>query len=230
MAEWRKYMSKKRILIIGSSNLDFVMNMYKLPEAGETIIDNGGVAYIPGGRGASAAIAFSRLGAESVFCSKLGADIHGQKLYNYCKEKGVLIAAGLMMRFGAYVQAMKKAVSEGKIGKPVSGYAQFTCWYPDTPGAWRQSKKIAGGGAMMDMGVIGSSLSTIFGEIAVAIVGLFFYTRTAAERIDAPHRRGKEGDHPVVLAVIRAPHHDGVCRNLGHISPPPSAPVPSPAA
>ena len=82
-------MSKKRILVIGSSNLDFVMNMYKLPEAGETIVDNGGAAYIPGGRGASAAIAFSRLGAESVFCAKLGADIHGQKLYNYYKEIGL---------------------------------------------------------------------------------------------------------------------------------------------
>ena len=82
-------MSKKRILIIGSSNLDFVMNMYKLPEAGETIVDNGGAAYVPGGKGASAAIAFSRLGAESVFCSKLGADIHGQKLYNYYKEIGL---------------------------------------------------------------------------------------------------------------------------------------------
>jgi ribokinase len=63
--------------------------MYKLPEAGETIVDNGGAAYIPGGKGASAAIAFSRLGAESVFCSKLGADIHGQKLYNYYKEIGL---------------------------------------------------------------------------------------------------------------------------------------------
>ena len=82
-------MSKKRIRIIGSSNLDFVMNMYKLPEAGETIVDNGGVTYIPGGNGASAAIAFSRLGAESVFCAKLGADIHGQKLYNYYKEVGL---------------------------------------------------------------------------------------------------------------------------------------------
>ena len=82
-------MSKKRVLIIGSSNLDFVMNMYKLPEAGETVADNGGVAYVPGGKGASAAIAFSRLGAESVFCAKLGADIHGQKLYNYYKEIGL---------------------------------------------------------------------------------------------------------------------------------------------
>jgi len=77
----------------------------------------------------------------------------GQKVVEYCAGKGVLIAAGLMMRFGAYVQAMKQAVAEGKIGKPVSGYAQFTCWYPDMPGAWRQSKKNGGGGAMMDMGV-----------------------------------------------------------------------------
>ena len=80
---------KKRILIIGSSNLDFVMNMYKLPEAGESVVDNGGVSYIPGGKGANAAIAFNRLGAESVLCAKLGADIHGQKLYNYYKEIGL---------------------------------------------------------------------------------------------------------------------------------------------
>ena len=82
-------MSKKRVLVIGSSNLDFVMNMYKLPQAGESVVDNGGVAYIPGGKGANAAIALSRLGAESVLCAKLGADIHGQKLYNYYKEIGL---------------------------------------------------------------------------------------------------------------------------------------------
>ncbi len=77
----------------------------------------------------------------------------GQRVIDYCNAKGVKIAAGLMMRFGSYVQAMKKAVAEGKIGKPVSAYAQFTCWYPDMPGVWRQSKKNGGGGAMMDMGV-----------------------------------------------------------------------------
>ena len=48
---------------------------------------------------------------------------------------------------------MKKAIAEGKIGKPVSAYAQFTCWYPDIPGAWRQKKTQGGGGALVDMGV-----------------------------------------------------------------------------
>ena len=74
----------------------------------------------------------------------------GQKVVDYCESKGVKIAAGLMMRFGAYVMAMKQAIADGKIGRPVSGFSQFTCWYPDMPGNWRQSKKNGGGGAMMD--------------------------------------------------------------------------------
>ena len=79
----------KKILIIGSSNMDLSMNMYRVPEAGETLIDDGGVAYLPGGKGANAAVAFARLGADSVFCTKLGADLHGQKLYQYYKDQGI---------------------------------------------------------------------------------------------------------------------------------------------
>ena len=85
--------TQKRILIIGSANMDFSMNFYKMPERGETLVDDGGVAYIPGGKGANAAIAFKRLGADSVFCAKLGADVHGQKLYNYYKELGLNTSA-----------------------------------------------------------------------------------------------------------------------------------------
>ena len=77
----------------------------------------------------------------------------GLRVLEYCEGRGVKIAAGLMMRFGSYVQAMKAAIADGKIGRPVSGYCQFTCWYPDMPGVWRQSRKLGGGGAIMDMGV-----------------------------------------------------------------------------
>ncbi len=82
-------MPNKRILIVGSSNMDLSLNMYKLPSAGETVIDDGGVAYTPGGKGANAAIAFKKLGADCVFSTKLGADLHGQKLYGYYKELGL---------------------------------------------------------------------------------------------------------------------------------------------
>ena len=69
--------------------MDLSMNMYKLPAAGETLIDDGGVAYVPGGKGANAAVAFSKLGAEAHLCAKIGADVHGQRLYKYYKEIGL---------------------------------------------------------------------------------------------------------------------------------------------
>ena len=82
-------MTKKKILIVGSSNMDLSMNMFKVPEPGQTLIDDGGVAYIPGGKGANSAVALQRLGADCVFCAKVGADLHGQKLYQYYKDCGI---------------------------------------------------------------------------------------------------------------------------------------------
>ena len=82
-------MTDKRVLIIGSSNMDLALNVYKVPEAGETVMDDGGVAYTPGGKGANAAVAFSRLGANVVFATRLGVDAHGRQLYNYYKEEGI---------------------------------------------------------------------------------------------------------------------------------------------
>ena len=69
--------------------MDLSMNVYKIPEPGETIMDDGGVSYTPGGKGANAAIALGRLGADVAFCAKLGADLHGQRLYTHYKEAGL---------------------------------------------------------------------------------------------------------------------------------------------
>lgn len=79
----------KKILLIGSANMDLSMNMLRVPEPGETLIDDGGIAYTPGGKGANSAVAFAKLGADCVFCTKLGRDAHGQKLFNYYKECGI---------------------------------------------------------------------------------------------------------------------------------------------
>ena len=79
----------RKILVVGSANMDLSLNVYRTPEPGETLVDDGGVAYIPGGRGANAAIAFTRLGAEATLCAKLGADVHGQQLYKFYCEQGL---------------------------------------------------------------------------------------------------------------------------------------------
>ncbi len=75
------------------------------------------------------------------------------ELCKMAADKGLLMATGLVMRFNTYHQQLKKMVADGVFGQLVSCHAQFTCWYPDMPGNWRQSKATAGGGAMTDMGI-----------------------------------------------------------------------------
>lgn len=77
----------------------------------------------------------------------------GWEIVKVCKEEGVLLATGFMMRYHAYHQKMKEIVQSGKLGKIVTCRGQLTCWYPDIPGAWRQNKSLSGGGSLMDMGV-----------------------------------------------------------------------------
>ncbi len=69
-----------------------------------------------------------------------------------CKEAGVLLGVGLMMRFHSQHQAALQLIQEGKLGKPVYGRAQLSCWYPPIEGAWRQVPALGGGGSLMDMG------------------------------------------------------------------------------
>ncbi|MBQ3084515.1 MAG: Gfo/Idh/MocA family oxidoreductase, partial [Clostridia bacterium] len=52
------------------------------------------------------------------------------EIIEVCEKEGIKLGVGLMMRFHAYHQALKKIIAEGKIGEIVSMRAQFTCWYP----------------------------------------------------------------------------------------------------
>ena len=69
------------------------------------------------------------------------------------KAAGKQLTVGYMMKYHNLHELAKKLVSEGKIGKPVSVRARFSCWYPDIPGAWRQNPELGGGGSFMDLGV-----------------------------------------------------------------------------
>lgn len=76
-----------------------------------------------------------------------------EEIVSYCKEKGVRLAAGFMMRFSTMHRKIKELIDSGAIGQLVCTDAQFTCWYPEIEGAWRQYKGKSGGGALMDMGM-----------------------------------------------------------------------------
>jgi predicted dehydrogenase len=93
-------------------------------------------------------------GKKHVFCEKpLGMTVsEAEKMIKICKEEGVLLGTGLMMRFITQHQEALKLIRDGKLGKPVYGRAQLSCWYPPIEGAWRQDPKTGGGGSLMDMG------------------------------------------------------------------------------
>ncbi len=80
---------KKRILVIGSANMDFVSNTERLPDAGETVISMQNYMLVPGGKGANTAVASARLGADSIFCARLGKDSYGKVLYEFYKNEGI---------------------------------------------------------------------------------------------------------------------------------------------
>lgn len=65
----------KRILVIGSLNIDIVANVDHIPKIGETILANS-MDIIPGGKGANQACAIGRLGGEVTMFGAVGNDIY----------------------------------------------------------------------------------------------------------------------------------------------------------
>jgi len=77
---------KPKILVIGSANMDMVINTDHFPVPGETII-GGEFSLIPGGKGANQAVAAARLGGDVCFITQLGTDVFGnQNMENFKKE------------------------------------------------------------------------------------------------------------------------------------------------
>ena len=78
----------KRIVVVGSINLDLVGATRRIPIAGETVA---GLRFqtFPGGKGANQAVAAARLGASVSMLGKLGADAFGAQLRKSLEESTV---------------------------------------------------------------------------------------------------------------------------------------------
>lgn len=105
---------------------------------------------------------------KHVLCEKpLGLTFkEAEKIVKVSIEENIYLGTGYMMRFLAQHQAALKLIEESKIGKPVYGRAQLSCWYPPINNAWRQEPETGGGGSLMDMGShCIDLLEMFFGEI-----------------------------------------------------------------
>jgi ribokinase len=82
---------KPHIAVIGSAQIDLVMSVDRVPEAGETLT-GGEFSMIPGGKGANQAVALGRLGAAVDFIGRVGEDPFGDTLLLSLRKSGVNIS------------------------------------------------------------------------------------------------------------------------------------------
>ena len=78
------------IVVLGSLNMDLVINAQRAPEAGETLPASD-FHTIPGGKGANQAAAIGKLGASVAMIGSVGADDFGRQLRNALAEHKVAI-------------------------------------------------------------------------------------------------------------------------------------------
>jgi predicted dehydrogenase len=92
---------------------------------------------------------------KHVLCEKpLALNVAGaRKTVELARSCKVQFGVAFMMRFHSQHQEAQKIIQSGKLGKPVYGRAQLSCWYPPLEGAWRQDPSKSGGGSLADMGV-----------------------------------------------------------------------------
>jgi ribokinase len=76
------------IVVVGSSNVDLVMKMPRLPKVGETVTDCT-FAQVFGGKGANQAVGAARAGGDVVFVSCVGDDAYGRQVVQSLKADGI---------------------------------------------------------------------------------------------------------------------------------------------
>jgi len=76
------------IAVLGSANIDLVVEMAGIPGRGETVLGTSMHRY-SGGKGANQAVAAARLGADVCFFGKVGKDSPGDEVLRSLHESGV---------------------------------------------------------------------------------------------------------------------------------------------
>ena len=67
------------IVVVGSLNMDLVVQVPTIPKPGETVLGNKYKSF-PGGKGANQSVAAARLGATATMIGQVGSDPFGEAL------------------------------------------------------------------------------------------------------------------------------------------------------
>lgn len=80
----------KKVIVIGSVNIDYTARVQKLPRKGETILAKE-TSISLGGKGANQAIALHRLGCDTTFIGAIGSDSEAEFARRKLKEYGLRV-------------------------------------------------------------------------------------------------------------------------------------------
>lgn len=78
----------KKVIVLGSLNMDLTIACDLIPQAGETVEGNGFMT-TPGGKGGNQAVAAARLGAPTCLIARVGRDWFGDQLLRSLRDYGV---------------------------------------------------------------------------------------------------------------------------------------------
>lgn len=81
-------MSAPNIVVIGSLNMDIVVESDRFPVQGETLLGKA-IRFLPGGKGANQAVASARLGASTRMIGAVGGDSFGRELLQALTNEGI---------------------------------------------------------------------------------------------------------------------------------------------
>lgn len=91
------------------------------------------------------------------------------------KRQNSIAGVAMVMRHHSAHKKIKKMIADHTIGQVVCCRAQLNCWFPKMKGNWRQNPKMAGGGALVDMGthcidllrfLLDDEVEWVFGDIS----------------------------------------------------------------
>jgi len=77
-----------KIVVVGSSNTDMILQMEHIPRPGETIL-GGQFAMAAGGKGANQAVAAARAGGDVTFLARVGSDMFGRQAVEGFRADGI---------------------------------------------------------------------------------------------------------------------------------------------
>lgn len=76
-----------KLVVIGSSNMDLVISLPRIPSIGETVL-GGKSSMVFGGKGANQAVASIRSGGNVAYIAKVGNDLFGKNMKGHFEKEG----------------------------------------------------------------------------------------------------------------------------------------------